>query len=121
MEQPPVLAGIDESLEAVIKQMNEKDVKVAFVINGDSRLKGVATMERAEEALKEGTKKIEDILQTEFASAPAATRLDDCLSLVAEDDIPLAVLGAEKRLLGIVTRPVLIEAMQLGDSSNNKG
>jgi len=121
MEQPPVLVQSKENLEAVIKQMNEKDVKVAFIIDGEGRLKGVATMEQAEEALKEGTKKIEDILQTEFASVPAATRLDDCLSLVAEDDVPLAVLGEEKRLLGVVTRPTLIEAMQLGDSSNNKG
>ena len=120
MEQTPVMVDSEENLEAVIKQMNEKDVKVAFVINGDSRLKGVATMERAEEALKEGTKKIEDILQTEFASVPAVTRLDDCLSMVAEDDIPLAVLGTEKRLLGVVTRMKLIEAMQLGNGNSTE-
>jgi glycine betaine/proline transport system ATP-binding protein len=121
MEQPPVLAGIDESLEAVIKQMKRKKVSVAFVIDGDGRLKGITTMERAEESAKEGVTQIEEILQTDFTSVPPSTRLDDCLSLVAEDDIPVAVLGEGKRLLGVVTRPVLIEAMQLGDSSNDKG
>jgi len=120
MEPAPVTVDSEDNLEAVIKQMKKKEVAVAFVTDGDGRLKGITTMERAEESAKEGIKQIADILQTDFASVPPHTRLDDCLSLVAEDDIPVAVLGEGKRLLGVVTRQVLIEAMQLGDSGNNK-
>jgi glycine betaine/proline transport system ATP-binding protein len=118
MEQPPVLVDCEQNLEAVIKRMGKKEVAVAFVIDGDGRLKGIITMEQAEESAKGGVTRIEEILQTDLATVPPSTRLDDCLSLVAEDDIPLAVLGEGKRLLGVVTRPTLIEAMQSGNNSN---
>jgi len=120
MGPPPVLVQSEENLEAVIKGMQQKEVAVAFVIDGDGRLKGITTMERAEESAKEGVTQIEEILQTDMASVPPSTRLDDCLSLVAEDDVPLAVLGEGKRLLGVVTRPVLIEAMQSSNGNSTK-
>jgi glycine betaine/proline transport system ATP-binding protein len=120
MEQPPVLVGSEENLEAAIKQMRKKGVAAAFVIDGNGRLKGITTIEQAEESAKEGVTQIGEILQTDMASVPANTRLDDCLSLVAEDDVPLAVLGEGKHLLGVVTRLALIEAMQLGSGNNNE-
>tara|TARA_B100000315_G_scaffold256514_1_gene302605 strand:- start:6 stop:1217 length:1212 start_codon:yes stop_codon:yes gene_type:complete len=119
MESPPVLVDSEENLEAAINQMGKKGVAIAFVIDGDGRLKGTITMEQAEESAKKGVTQIKEIVQTYTASVPASTRLDDCLSLVAEDDVPLAILSEGKHLLGIVTRPALIEAMQLG-SGNNK-
>jgi len=118
MEQPPVLVDCEQNLEAVIKRMRKKEVAVAFVIDGNGRLKGIITMERAEESAKEGVTQIEEILQTDLSTVPPSTRLDDCLALVAEGDIPVAVLGEGKRLLGVVTRPTLIEAMQSGNNSN---
>tara|TARA_Y100000310_G_scaffold335861_1_gene418954 strand:- start:15 stop:581 length:567 start_codon:yes stop_codon:yes gene_type:complete len=120
MEQPLVSVDSEEKIETAIKQMRKKRVTTAFVIDANGRLEGITTMERAEESVKKGVTQLKDIVQTDMASVPASTRLDDCLSLVAEDDVPLAILGEEKRLLGIVTRPVLIEAMQLGSSHNNE-
>ena len=120
MEPPPVLVDSEENLGAVINQMGKKGVAIAFVIDGDGRLKGTTTMEQAEESAKKGVTQIKEIIQTCTASVPASTRLDDCLSLVAEDDVPLAILSEGKHLLGIVTRPALIDAMQLGSGNNNE-
>ena len=120
MEQPPVLVGSDQNLEAVIKGMRTKRVTVAFVIDGDGRLEGITTMERAEESVQQGVAQVGEIVQREFPSVSPATRLEQCLPLVAEHDIPLAVLDGSKRLLGIITRQVLIEAMQVDTANNQK-
>ncbi|MDP6142254.1 MAG: glycine betaine/L-proline ABC transporter ATP-binding protein [Dehalococcoidales bacterium] len=119
MEQPTVLVGSEENLEAAIKQMKKEEITVAFVIDADSRLKGIVTMEQAEESAKKGVTQIKEIIQIDVASISANTRLDDCLSLVTENDIPLAILSEEKHLLGVVTRSALIKAMQLGSGNNN--
>ena len=58
MEQPPVLVGSEQNLEAVLKGMKKKQVAVAFVIDGDGRLKGITTMEQAEVSLSSGLKKV---------------------------------------------------------------
>ena len=118
MEQPPVLVGSEQNLEAVLKGMKKKQVAVAFVIDGDGRLKGITTIEQVEVSLESGATRAEEATQEEYASTHPDTTLEQCLPLVADDDIPLAVLDKRKRLLGIVTRPRLIEAMQ-SDSNKN--
>ena len=119
MEQPPVLVDCEQNLEAVIKGMRKKEVAVAFVIDDDGRLKGITTMEQAEVSLSSGLKKVGEAAQQEFTSASPNTPLEQCLPLVADDDTPMAVLDEENRLLGVVSRPALIAAMQLGNGNSN--
>ena len=63
MEPPPVLIGSDESPEVAIEGMKTKRVTVAFVIDGDGRLKGITTMEQVIAAARNGTTKAEEIAQ----------------------------------------------------------
>ncbi len=119
MEQPPVLVGSEQNLKAVLKGMKEKQVAVAFVIDGDGRLKGITTMERVEESVQQGVAQVGEIVRSDPATVSPNTTLEQGLPLVANDDIPLAVLDKRKRLLGIVTRPRLIEAMQSDNSNKN--
>jgi glycine betaine/proline transport system ATP-binding protein len=112
MEQPPVLVDSDQNPKAVLKGMKKKQVAVAFVIDGDGRLKGITTMERAEESVEQGVTQVGEIVRTDPAAVSPTTTLEQCLPLVADDDTPIVVVDKRKRLLGIVTRPKLIEAMQ---------
>jgi len=41
--------------------------------------------------------------------------VEQILPLVAEGNIPVAVLDEEQRLLGVITRPALIQAMYSGN------
>ncbi len=119
MEQPPVLVNCEQNLEEAIEGMRTKETMVAFVIDDDGRLKGITTMAHAEVSLKSGLKKAGEAVQQEYPSTSPDTLLEQCLSLVAEDDTPVAVLGDQQRLLGIITRQALIGAMQSGDNANN--
>ncbi len=120
MEQPPVLAHSEQSLEEVIERMTANEVNVAFVVDADGRLKGITTMERAVTSRGKGLTKAGEAAQEGFASTSPNTRLEECLPLVAEEDTPVAVLGEQQRLLGVVTRTALIRAMQSGNGANNK-
>ncbi len=111
MEPPPVLVSNDESLEVAIKGMKTKRIAVAFVVDGDGRLKGITTMEQAEVSLKNGVQKAGEAAQPEFSSTSPHTPLEQCLPLVAEGNVPVAVLDEEERLKGVVTRSALINAM----------
>lgn len=117
MEPPLVLVDSGQNLEAVIKEMQKRQSSVAFVVNGNGRLKGITTIERAEEALRNGATTVGAAIQPEYPSASSHATLDQCLSLVAEDDTPMAVLDENNRLLGVATRLALIDAMQLGNGN----
>lgn len=120
MEQPAVSVGSNESLEVAIEGMKEKRVTVAFVIDSDGRLKGITTMEQAIVSARNGVTRAEEIAQQECPSTSPDTPVEQVLPLVAEGNIPVAVLDEETRLLGVITRSALIEAMQLGNGDGNE-
>ena len=53
------------------------------------------------------------------AALPNAT-LEHCLQLVAESDIPLAILDTQKRLQGMVTRTAIIQATGSNGTQNGE-
>ena len=120
MEQPPVLVGSAQSLEVAIEGMRVKRVTVAFVVDADGRLKGIVTMEQAITAARNGLSKAEEAAQQGFPFTSPDTPVEQCLHLVADGNVPVAVLDEEQRLLGVVTRPALIHTMYAGDRATQE-
>jgi len=120
MEQPPVLVGSAQNLEVAIDGMRVKRVTVAFVVDTDGRLKGIVTMEQAITAARNGLTKAEEAAQQGFPFTSPDTPVEQCLHLVAEGNVPVAVLDKEQRLLGVVTRPALIHTVYAGDQSTRE-
>ena len=120
MEQPPVLVGSAQSLEVAIEGMRVKRVTVAFVVDADGRLKGIVTMEQAIAAARNGLTKAEEAAQQGFPFTSPDTPVEQCLHLVAEGNVPVAVLDEEQRLLGVVTRPTLIHTVYSGDQATRE-
>ena len=120
MEQPPVLVGSAQSLEVAIEGMRVKRVTVAFVVDADGRLKGIVTMEQAITAARNGLTKAEEAAQQGFPFTSPDTPVEQCLHLVAEGNVPVAVLDKEQRLLGVVTRPALIHTVYSGDQATRE-
>jgi len=120
MEQPPVLVGSAQNLEVAIEGMKAKRVTLAFVVDTDGRLKGIVTMEQAITAARNGLTKAEEAAQQGFPFTSPDTPVEQCLHLVTEGNVPVAVLDEEQRLLGVVTRPALIHAMYSGNKPGDK-
>ena len=111
MEEPPVIIESEQSPEIAVEKMKEKRATVAFVTDANDRLKGILTMEQAIKAARSDSAKVEDAMQQTCCSVSRDTLTEECLHLVAEGNIPVAVLDEEQRLLGVVTRPALIQSM----------
>ncbi len=112
MEEPSLVTDGDKAVSAVITEMEKKEVNFAFVVNSDGLFEGVFTRQQDMDIKEIGAKKIREVASREFSSTSPNTPLEQCLSLVAEDDTPVAVLDEEQRLVGVVTRPVLLKAVQ---------
>ena len=77
-------------------------------------------MEQAVTGARNGLTKAVEIAQPEFPSTSPDAPLEQCLHLVAEDNTPVAVLDGEQRLLGVITRPVLFNALQSDGGATNE-
>ena len=120
MEPPPVLVGSDDSSEVAIEGMKANRVTVAFVVEADGRLKGIVTMEQAITGARNGLTKAGEVAEQAFIFTSPDTPVEECLPLVAEGNVPVAVLDKEQRLLGVITRPTLIHALQLDSGNSNE-
>ncbi|MFC2011647.1 glycine betaine/L-proline ABC transporter ATP-binding protein [Chloroflexota bacterium] len=120
MEDAPVVVHINQKLEEVVQEMTDKRVTVAFIVDGYGKLRGVTTIEKAMALARTGAARAKDVVQEDFTSTSADTPAEQILPLVAEGNIPVAVLDDRKRLLGVVSRSTLIEAIQVDiDTENN--
>ncbi|MCK4369044.1 MAG: glycine betaine/L-proline ABC transporter ATP-binding protein [Dehalococcoidales bacterium] len=119
MEKPAVLISSDQNPEVVIEELKAKRAAVAFVIDADGKLEGIVTKEQAMAAAQKRLTSIEGVAQREFPSTSPDTTVEQVLPLVAEGNVPVAVLDEEKRLLGVVTRLALIHAMYAGNETND--
>ena len=119
MEEPAVLVNSEQNLAEVIEQLKTAEVDVAFITDVFGRLRGLTTLEDAEAALQSGMKRARDVEHHEFLSASPDTPLDQCLPMVTDDDIPLAILDERSHLLGVITRQVLVQGMQSTNGNEN--
>ncbi|MFC1965809.1 CBS domain-containing protein, partial [Chloroflexota bacterium] len=115
MREPPVVVRSHQDIEECISEMADKRTPVAFVVGTFNRLKGIITMKEAISVDRQGLDKVGDAVREEFPSTSPDTPLDEILHLVAEGNIPVAVLDEDQRLLGIITRTELIQAIQSGN------
>jgi len=112
MEKPSAVVPSDQPVTNAIEEMKKKDTEMSFVVDTSGVLKGTLTMDQALATARKGSTKVGDIASREFPATPPNTQLDQCLQLVAEGDTPVAVTDDKQRLLGVITRPLVLKAVQ---------
>lgn len=116
MEKPSAVIPSDQPVTNAIEEMRKKDTGLGFVVDTSGVLKGTLTMDQALATARKGSTKAGEIASQEFAATAPNTQLDQCLQLMAEDDIPVAVTDEKHHLLGVITRPLVLKAVQSGVS-----
>ncbi len=119
MEEAPVVVLGDDSIEKTLDEMKEKRATVAYITEADGKLIGITTMEKVITSARNGVSKARDIAQQEYPSASAETPSEQILPLVAEGNLPVAILDDRQRLLGVVNRANLISSLQSGDGNGD--
>ncbi|NLE08960.1 MAG: glycine betaine/L-proline ABC transporter ATP-binding protein [Dehalococcoidales bacterium] len=119
MRRPRIRIREGTDLESVVKNMKDSGEDFAFVTDMYGRVQGVVTAPQAEASLEEGPTSLTNIMQREFPSTSSDTKLNECLPLIAEGEIPLLILDERRHLLGVITRKELIDALQSGNGDTN--
>ncbi|MDD4876456.1 MAG: glycine betaine/L-proline ABC transporter ATP-binding protein [Dehalococcoidales bacterium] len=118
MSQPDLIINREKNLNETIEEMKANENKITFVVDDRQRMMGLMTIEQAEESLAEGKTKVHEVINEEYPSASRNDTIEDCLYLDNTENLPVVVLGRNKRLLGMITRQTIINSMQSGNITN---
>ena len=119
MVRPAVVATMGQSPQDILDALQKKETAVGFAVDGLRKVVGIITEEDALAAVENGVAQLDQVVRHEFPHCPPTATLDECLPLVAEGDLPVAVVNDRGHLIGSVARNALIQAMRTDTGDGN--
>lgn len=95
----------------VLRKMTEGSDTSMLVVERDHTLLGSVTLDALDAAVREGRQSIAELIQRDAPTLDPDTPLTDIINLMAEWPYRLPVVDERRRLLGVVTRPRVINAL----------
>ncbi|MFC7596517.1 glycine betaine/L-proline ABC transporter ATP-binding protein [Terrabacter sp. GCM10028922] len=111
MTPPVAVVGSEQGPRAVHKLMRDHQTARLFVVNRDRTLRGAVDEEATVAAVRDGAQTLDGILDDQVVSVPAQAHLSEVLALSANSPKALAVVDDERRLVGVVARVTLLQAL----------
>ncbi|MFB5674358.1 glycine betaine/L-proline ABC transporter ATP-binding protein [Paenibacillus terreus] len=109
MRRPETIT-LDRGPRVALELMRERGISNLFVIDRSKKLLGVITAEDTSAAMKEN-KKLNDILITDGPQVTPDTVMNDLFEITSSAKVPLAVVGDDGRLQGVIVRGALLGAL----------
>ncbi|MFJ7734956.1 glycine betaine/L-proline ABC transporter ATP-binding protein [Lysinibacillus sp. NPDC097287] len=114
----PVYVNVDlDGPNVALKRMREEAVSLLMAVDKNRRLKGFITADDALAAAKKHEQTVHSIVQSEISTVPPDMLLQDILGMIHNSPTPIAVVKDE-RLLGVLIRGVVIEALSAYSEEN---
>lgn len=109
----PLLLGarLDEAPAEVLRRIEPTGAEGIYVLDGQGRVDGVLLTGRLREAVRESRTSLHGLLVDEYDTVPAETLLIDIYRRVGGHPVPLGVVDAQRRLLGVIPRDALLRAL----------
>lgn len=111
MVRPAVVVPVSGGPRQASRAMREAQVSAAYVVDRQRVLHGVVRDDDAVAALKAGKESIGDLVHDGVAPVSPDTPLAEIFAPAAESSLPVPVTDSEGRLVGVVPRVTLLEAM----------
>ncbi len=111
MVRPAVVVPVTGGPRQASRAMREAQVPAAFVVDRQRVLRGVVHDDDAVAALKAGQESVEGIVRDAVTPVSPDTPLAEIFAPAAESSLPVAVTDDTGRLVGVVPRVTLLEAM----------
>jgi glycine betaine/proline transport system ATP-binding protein len=109
--EPPRSVVVDTGgPRAALREMRQHQSGAAFVISRDRRLRGTVTEEAAVRAMDGGGESLAKALEAPTTVSPDSL-LAEVFAPSAESPLPVAVVDADDRLVGVIPRGTLLAAM----------
>lgn len=110
----PISVNVElDGPKVALQRMREEEVSILIAVDKKRHLKGYITATDALQASKNGQKTIHDIVRTDIITVSPNMYIQDVLGMIYDSPTPIAVVKDE-RLLGVLIRGVVIEALAAG-------
>ncbi|MDL2290505.1 glycine betaine/L-proline ABC transporter ATP-binding protein [Desulfovibrio sp. OttesenSCG-928-F20] len=120
---PPMamaVLGLDGPLTA-LRKIRSNGLSCLFVVDAFHTLVGVAFEDDLARLKAEGKRDLSLVMQTGITSAAADTPLTDIIAVMANLPHPLPIVDDRQRLLGIIWRGLLLDALASDDQEQSGG
>jgi glycine betaine/proline transport system ATP-binding protein len=112
LRAPRVTARLGDPTGDLLRALGAEETNGVYVLDDERRVVGVALDSLLARAVQEGrTRLTRQDLVADFATAPPDRALIDLVQLVGRHPVPLAVVDEGGRLLGVVPRAALLDAL----------
>ncbi|WP_372449510.1 quaternary amine ABC transporter ATP-binding protein [Cellulomonas fulva] len=111
MQRPASVVPVTGGPRLALRTMREQQAAAAYVVDRARVLRGVVRDADAVEAVRRGTESLEGLLDATVPAIGVDTPLSEVFAPAAETALPLPVTDAAGRLVGVIPRVTLLEAM----------
>ncbi len=118
MVEPKEVAYESEGPHVVLRRMRQAGLSSIFVVDGERRLVGLCEVEDVARLSERGENSLEESVDRSPKSVLRDTPLREVLPMFVESNAPVAVVGKQGRLKGIVVRGSLIAGLTTGSEES---
>jgi glycine betaine/proline transport system ATP-binding protein len=112
LHEPRVVVRLDERSSDVLRRLGAAEANGAYVVDDERRILGVVRDDWLAHAASIGCERVgHDGLVTEFVTTEGDRPLIEIVGRLGRHVVPLAVVDAEQRLLGVVPRAAVLAAL----------
>jgi glycine betaine/proline transport system ATP-binding protein len=111
MQRPAAVAFHAGGPRLALRTMRDAQVAAAYVVDRTRVLRGIIRDADAVEATRAGRETLEGVVDTSLTSVSVDTPLADVFAPAAESPLPVPVTDDKGRLVGVIPRVTLLEAM----------
>ncbi|GEN89620.1 quaternary amine ABC transporter ATP-binding protein [Oceanobacillus sojae] len=111
MKRPETINIDKHGPRAALERMRKEGISSILVVDEKRRLQGYVTADDASEARKKEVSDIKKILKTDILKVAPDTPMQEIFSMIYDTPIPIAVVGDDNRLNGIIVRGAVLAAL----------
>ncbi|WP_127573965.1 quaternary amine ABC transporter ATP-binding protein [Georgenia faecalis] len=111
MRRPKAVVTISAGPNRALREMRDAQVSAAYVTDRDRTLRGVVYDAEVVQAQRAGATELAGVLHEDSTAVHESTALADVFAPAAESLLPIAVVDDHQRLIGVIPRIDLLQAM----------
>lgn len=114
MQDPIALAKMTQKPKDILNLIDDKEIDSIFVVDQYNNLKGLLRREDIQRAIDEKSSNVKKYLDFNFTKVRKNRSLESLLLPLADSNEPIAIVSSENKILGVVVRSYIFEAMTGG-------
>ncbi|WP_245701323.1 quaternary amine ABC transporter ATP-binding protein [Sanguibacter gelidistatuariae] len=111
MNRPAAVVPMSAGPRGASRTMREAQVSAAYVVDRSRRLRGVVYDSEVVAAVRAGITSLETLVRDDVTAVTEDTSLSEIFAPASESPLPVPVTDAAGRLMGVIPRVALLEAM----------